>query len=84
MQNTLKFVVLGAVGAILYILVWSKNFRDLVKYESFRHIAVGALAGYIYSILYSEYSFPDSVMATVVGYFGPDFVEALFEKLKKI
>jgi hypothetical protein len=73
---------MGFLGALLYVLVWSSSLKDLWSYSSLRHLLVGLIVGYIYSVLHSEYSFPNSVMAAVAGYMGPDFAAGLIEKLK--
>jgi len=80
----LHFAFMGFIGAVLYVLIWAKNFQDLKTYEAFRTLVVGALVGYIYAFLHGNYNFPDSVMAVVAGYFGVDFVEAVMERLRKL
>jgi hypothetical protein len=82
--QTLHFIIQGVIGAFLATLFWAKSWSDLKSFESLRHILVGAIAGYIYSILYSEYNFPNLIVCTVMGYFGKDALEAIFEKFKKI
>jgi len=77
-----NFVVLGLLGALVYVIMWAKSFADLKTYGTFRHVIVGAAIGYVYSLLYSNYGFPDFIMCFVAGYMGPDFVEALVEKMK--
>jgi len=76
------FTFLGLVGALLYVFIWSRSFDELKRYENVRHVVVGALAGFVYSVLHSEYSFPNAVMAMVVGYFGPDLVQAVMERAR--
>lgn len=78
----LLFGLYGLMGAVLYIFIWSKSWSDLVSFESFRHLVVGFLSGLFYHMLVTGYSFPDSVIAVVVGYFGPDFIEGIMERLK--
>lgn len=77
------FTALGFIGGLLYVLIWAKSWSDLKTFESIRHLIVGAIAGYIYCLLHSKYSFPDTIMAIVSGYFGVDFLSALFEKFKQ-
>jgi len=83
-EDMILYTVHGALGAFLAILMWSKSFRDLKTYETFQHVLIGAISGYIYYYLHSEYSLPNSLMAIVVGYFGKDFVEALMERLRAL
>jgi len=77
-----NFVVLGFLGACAYIIMWAKSFGDIKSYGSFRHVVVGAVIGYVYSILYSDYGFPNQVMCFVAGYMGPDFIESIVERMK--
>ncbi len=78
----LLFMLHGLLGALLAVVVWSKSARDLYSYDAVRSYIIGALAGYIYYYLYSEYSFPNAVMSIIAGYFGKDFIEALLDKFK--
>jgi uncharacterized membrane protein YeaQ/YmgE (transglycosylase-associated protein family) len=74
---------MGAIGAFLAVLVWAKEAKELYSFDALKSLCIGAIAGYLYSLLYENYSFPDLIMACVAGYFGKDFVEAFFEKLKQ-
>lgn len=80
--QVLHFVFQGVIGAFLAVLFWSKSWRDLTTFESLRHLIVGAILGYIYSILYSEYNWPNLIMATVFGWMGKDAIEAVVERFK--
>jgi uncharacterized membrane protein YeaQ/YmgE (transglycosylase-associated protein family) len=73
---------MGFLGALLYVLVWSRKIEDLKDYNNMRHLIIGLIVGYIYSILHSDYNFPNGIMSLVAGYMGPDFIQALIEKLK--
>jgi uncharacterized membrane protein YeaQ/YmgE (transglycosylase-associated protein family) len=79
----LHFIGMGAIGAFLAILVWAKEAKELYSFDALKSLCIGAIVGYLYSLLYENYSFPDLIMACVAGYFGKDFVEAFFEKLKQ-
>lgn len=81
-EVTLHFILMGFLGAVLYILIWAKKLEDIYKFESVRHMVVGAIIGYIYTILYSEYGFPDLIMCLIAGYWGSDFVKALVERFR--
>jgi len=77
-----EFVVLGLLGGIAYVILWSKGYEELKSYANFRHAVVGAITGYVYSILYSDYKFPNFMMAFIAGYMGPDFIQGLLERMK--
>lgn len=65
------------------MFIWSRSFEELKRFESVRHVVVGVVVGYIYSILHSDYNFPNAIMSVVAGYFGVDFVQGLFERLRR-
>jgi len=78
-----EFVVLGFLGGSAYVLLWSKGYEELKSYANFRHAVVGAITGYVYSILYSGYNFPNFIMAFIAGYMGTDFLQGILERFKK-
>lgn len=80
--ETLHFMLMGLIGALLYVLFWAKSWQDLKRFESVRHILCGILVGYVYSLLHSNYGFPDLVMGMVAGWMGVDFIQALIERFK--
>jgi len=82
--TSIHFTFMGFLGAVLYVLIWAKKFRDLLTYEAFRSVVVGAIVGYIYAFLHGNYNFPDSIMAVVAGYFGVDFAEAIMERFRRL
>jgi len=80
--SMLHFILMGFLGGLTYILVWAKKWGDLKKFTVFRRLLLGAIIGYVYSFLYSDWDFPNAVMSFVCGYMGTDFVEALVKRLK--
>ena len=68
--------LIGAVGFIYFYSVTEKNKR-------IRHLVLAGLAGYIYFNLYSTHNFPNTIMALIVGWFAPDFVEGIMRKYKE-
>lgn len=78
----LYFTFMGTLGAVLYVLTWSRDWGDVVRFESVRHVAIGAIIGYVYFVLHSEHNFPNSIMAMVAGYMGSDFVQSLVERFR--
>ncbi len=81
-METLHYISMAFIGAVLYVLVWAKTSKDLTTFESIRHLIISIPIGYIYSILVANYNFPDLIMCTVAGYMGVDFVQGLIEKFK--
>ena len=80
MWDVWGFVFSGFLGALLYILCWTKTAKELGDYNNVKRLIVGAIVGYVYFFLHSDYDFPNGVMAFVAGYMGTDFIEALIEK----
>jgi len=79
----LQFVLLGFLGAVCFVLLKAEGWADLKKFKMVRRLVIGGVVGYLYSILYSSYSFPNFVMSFVAGYFGVDFIEAIVLKFRK-
>jgi len=78
--EALWFIVLGFMGGAIHVVMNAKSWGDLKKFSAFKRTILGAATGFVYSILYSEYSFPNSVMAIVSGYTGTDFLLRLFKR----
>jgi len=82
--TVILFIVNGLIGAFLSTLFWAKELNYLKTFDALRNIIVGAIAGYIYYLMHSEYNFPNGLMSLVFGYFGKDLIEAVFEKFKSM
>jgi len=75
MQEIGLFMAHGLLGGVLWLLVnwqWSKK-------AIAQHTIVSAMAGYLYWILYSDYNFPNRLIAIMCGYFSVDFVKQIVE-----
>ena len=79
----LNFAAMGFLGGLAYVLLWATEWKDLKTLESFRHIVIGAIVGYVYTHLHSDWGYPNAVMCFVAGYFGVDFIQGLVEKVRK-
>jgi len=82
MLEVLHFTVQGLLGAFAAALFWAKGWQDLKSFECLRHLIVGAILGYLYSILHSEYNWPNLIVAFIFGWMGKDAVEAIVERFK--
>lgn len=80
--EVIYFIGMGTFGALLYVIVNSKNWEDFSKFEYVKRMMLGPLVGFLYNCLYSEYNFPNTVMAIVAGYMGPHFTIGIIEFLK--
>ena len=81
-EQILWFVFLGLLGGISYVFINSDSIDDLTKYESLKHYVISGIAGFLYNILYSDHSFPNSIMCFVAGYMGTTFINGLVDKFK--
>ena len=77
------FVMLGLLGGVAYVIINSDSWGDLSTFASCKRYIVGAISGFLYQILYSDYNFPNSVMCFVAGYMGTTFIEGLTKRLQK-
>ena len=81
-MDIVGFIISGMLGALLYLLCWTKSPRELLDYQNYRRLIIGAIVGYVYFFLHTRYDFPNSVMAVVAGYMGTDFVESFVERFR--
>jgi len=63
-------------------LLLAKRWKDLYEFSFFRRIVVGAISGFVYYFLWSEWTYPNAVMAFVAGMWGTDFLERLRERFR--
>lgn len=81
MTGVLHFIVMGVIGAFLSILRHMENWNDLRLYRYQRRLVEGAIIGYLYSILYNSYGFPDLIVTVSIGYTGSDLFERILESI---
>lgn len=81
--QVLWFVVLGLLGGVTYIIVNSEKWADLTTFAACKRYVIGGIVGFLYNILYSDYSFPNSIMCWVAGYMGVTFIEGLLSRFTK-
>ena len=75
------FTVNGLIGGLLHLIVSTKKLEDLKQYQNWKVLIIGAIIGYMYYFLHSDYNFPNGVMSIVAGYMGQDFIVKIIEKL---
>jgi hypothetical protein len=80
----LLFIVSGLLGGVASALLWAKSWGDLKKYETFRSIILGAIGGFLYYLMHTEWSLPNGVIAFAFGYAFQDIIEGLIAKILKI
>ena len=82
LKETFVFAILGALGATINVVVNSAAIAEFMIFPSIRTIILGLLVGIVYSFLYSERDFPNSVMSIIAGYMGANFIDALIRTLQ--
>lgn len=81
--SVLWFIFLGLVGGIAHVLVKAEGWGNIKEFRAFKRCILGAVCGFIYYSLYSDYNFPNAVMTIVSGYMGTDFILGIVEKFRK-
>jgi uncharacterized membrane protein YeaQ/YmgE (transglycosylase-associated protein family) len=83
MEQLISFIVLGALGGLLHILVHTNSLQEALQYANSKWVLIGAISGLAYYFLHTDYSFPNHFMAIVVGYSGADFVIAVAARIRR-
>jgi len=78
----LTFTVLALLGGLAMALLIAKTWRQFASYSTARRGAIGAIVGFLYYFLWSEWTYPNAVMAFVAGMWGTDFLERLRERFR--
>jgi len=78
------FTINGLLGGLTCALLHAKSFNEILTYTSIRAIVLGAIAGYIYYYMFTEWNLPNSVMAFIFGYSFKDMLDSLYEKAKTL
>lgn len=68
--------LMGLLGAGAYIAFW--RLYEKPK-EAVRHLILGVVAGFIYTIARLEHGLPDLILTFVVGWWAPDFLSGIAE-----
>ena len=84
MEPLINFMVLGALGGVLHMLVHTSNLKEALQYNNSKWIIIGAISGLAYYFLYTDYNFPNGFMALVAGYSGADFIEAGSRRFSRV
>lgn len=77
------YILMGLLGGSTDVIINASGWDDLKTFSAFRRTVIGAVVGFIYMFLHTDYGFPNFVMTFVAGYAGTDFIQGLAEKLKK-
>ena len=82
--SIIVFTINGLLGGLTCVLLHAKSWEEVLTYTSIRALILGAIAGYIYYFFFSEWGFPNTVMAFIFGYSFKDMLDSLYEKAKTL
>ena len=78
--HVIYFMFLGLLGGVTYVIINIDGWEGLTSFNSCKRYVIGTISGYIYDILYSDYSFPNAIMCWVAGYMGITFIEGIINR----
>jgi uncharacterized membrane protein YeaQ/YmgE (transglycosylase-associated protein family) len=84
MEQLISFVILGALGGVLRVLLHTESISEALQYGNYKWVMIGGIVGLAYYFLYTDYSFPNHFMTLIAGYSGADIIEAGSRKLSRI
>ncbi len=76
------FVFIGLIGGVAHVIMEAKSWSDLKNFSAFKKSTLGAICGFIYYFLYSDYDFPNALMTFISGWWGTTFIMSIIEKYK--
>jgi len=83
-MDVTMFIFSGLLGGVASALLWVKNWCDIKKFEFARSIVLGAIGGFLYYLMHTEWNVPNGVVAFTFGYAFQDIVEGVVEKVKQL
>ncbi len=84
MELLINFIVLGALGGALRVLIHTSSLSEALMYDNIKWVLVGAITGLAYHYLYTDHNFPNQFMALIAGYSGADIIVATAERSRKV
>ena len=76
------FIVSGLMGGIAHGLIWARSWQDLKAFEFFRAVTLGAIGGFLFFLVHTEWNVPNGVVAFIWGYAFRDIIEGLVSKAR--
>jgi len=83
-ESWLLFIVSGLMGGIAHGLIWARSWQDLKTFEFFRAVTLGAIGGFLFFLVHTEWNVPNGVVAFVWGYAFRDIIEGLMSKVRLV
>jgi hypothetical protein len=78
------FVLSGLLGGVASALLWARSWGDVKRFEFARSVVLGAIGGFLYYLMHTEWSLPNGVVAFTFGYAFQDIIEAVIERGKRV
>jgi len=78
----LNFVLMGLLGGLAHTFIIAKTWQDLKAFKNVRRVIIGAIVGFLYSFLWSDWGFPNMIMCFISGWWGVSFLENLAMRFK--
>jgi hypothetical protein len=83
-ETWLLFIISGLMGGLANGLLWARGWQDLKAFEFFRAVALGAIGGFLFYLVHTEWSVPNGVVAFIWGYAFRDIIEGLMSKVRLV
>jgi len=80
MWDLVIYVFNGLLGGLASSLLWAKGWSEIKSYESLRGIILGAIGGYVFFWMHTQYSVPNGVVAFAWGYAFKDIISSIIER----
>jgi len=80
--QSLFFALIGGLGGATHAIIWAKSWEDVKKFGFFKKSILGVMAGFLYSLAYTRFDLPNSLVVWMVGYFGQSFIIGLTKRFK--
>jgi len=75
--SLVSFVFSGLLGGIASSLLWAKDYSDIKSFYFVRGIILGAIGGYLYFLMHTEWNLPNGVVAFAFGYAFKDIIDGI-------
>jgi len=83
MDTTLAlYTCMGFFGGLVHSLLIARTYREFRSFKSLKLLVIGAVVGFVYYFLHSDWTYPNTVMSFVSGYAGPAFIESLIARVR--
>lgn len=79
----LKFMCMGLLGGITYVLFSARNRTDLFSFEAYRRYGLGIIMGCLYYFMYSDWNYPNAVTSFIYGLGATFIIENILDRIRR-